>query len=188
MGSYSPEIVCVRKDLQRQGLGTKLFKASLARAHADDVTVLSGECSPRGSLAFWMKHGFRPCDGEPELGPIAVRRVLQKKFVISARFPRVKAAITFFPEAALYEANVVRKARNVQGARLHDGSIKLQRRVIGCRHDEPQGRDLVIRIEVDGAEVCFCKAKHEAAVNAGVVEDRVGGAFYIDVIQLTNGG
>jgi GNAT superfamily N-acetyltransferase len=58
VGNYSADIVCVREDLQGQGLGTKLFEASLARAIRDDVNLLTGECSPPTSLSFWEKHGF----------------------------------------------------------------------------------------------------------------------------------
>src|SRR5689334_16641279 len=58
VGNYAADIACVRGDVQRQGLGTELFEASLARARRDNVNVLSGQCSPTSSFPFWQRLGF----------------------------------------------------------------------------------------------------------------------------------
>jgi hypothetical protein len=49
--------------------------------------------------------------------------------------------------------------------------------------DEPEGRDLAVKIEVDGVVRCFSKAKYEEAEESGVVRDWKGGAFYVDAVE-----
>src|SRR3546814_14545232 len=68
-------------------------------------------------------------------------------------------------------------SHRIRGSRLDDGTIMLERRVIGLCDDEPEGKDLAVKIEVDGEVRCFCKAKYEEAEEAGVTrseERRVG--------------
>jgi GNAT superfamily N-acetyltransferase len=182
VSDHAADIACVRKDRQRQGLGTELFKASLARAIRDDVVVLAGECAPRTSLPFWQKHGFVRYGDMSEWAPITVRLVLQRSHAIPQDRPTVEVTIGFYPEAATYRDNVPPIAvHSLRGARLDSGVIMLERRVIGVRSDEPNG-DLAVKIEVDGVQRCFCKAKYDKAVEAGVQPDRDGRAFYVDVI------
>ena len=74
VGNYSADIVVVHKEFQRQGLGSKLFDASLARAFRDNVNLLDGECNPRSSFEYWKSKGFEPiADPIPESGGIPVR-------------------------------------------------------------------------------------------------------------------
>jgi GNAT superfamily N-acetyltransferase len=184
VGEYAADIACVRKDQQRQGLGTELFEASLARAIRDDVNVLSGECSPRTSLPFWEKQGFERYGDLSEWGKITVRRVLQRSLDIPQNLPNSNVTVSFYPEAAIYPRDVPSIAVHyVCGARLEDGVVKLERRVIGLMDDEPEGKDLAVKIEVDGELRCFCKAKYDEAEEAGVQRDRMGGAFFVDAIE-----
>src|SRR3546814_5339544 len=76
-------------------------------------------------------------------------------------------------------------SHRIRGSRLDDGTIMLERRVIGLCDDEPEGKDLAVKIEVDGEVRCFCKAKYEEAEEAGVTRDWKGGAFYLDVVEPT---
>lgn len=182
VGKYSAAIVNVRKDRQREGYGSALFKASLARALRDDVNVLSGECAPESSLPFWMKHEFERYGDLSEFGKITVRRVLHRRFIVPSELPRAEVTITFFPEAIEYRGtNPAPIAEYRISAARHDGKLLLDRRVIGLKDDEPEGHDLVVRIEVDGVERCFCKAKRDEARDAGVEEGREGDSFHIDV-------
>jgi hypothetical protein len=48
---------------------------------------------------------------------------------------------------------------HVRGARLDDGTVMLERRTIGLKDNESSDRDLVVKIEVDGVQRCFCIAK-----------------------------
>ena len=187
VGDYAPDIVSVRKEHRRQGLGGALFAASLARAQADNVNVLSIECIPRSSWPFWRRHGFERYGDLSEWGRITARRVLARTFDIPEGLLVAKVAIGFYPEGAVHGDDVPPIAvHEVRGERLDDGSIFLERRVIGLCDDEPQGRDLAIKIEIDGHLRCFCKAKYEEAEEAGVTRDWKGGAFYVDVIEAAN--
>jgi hypothetical protein len=54
---------------------------------------------------------------------------------------------------------------------------------LGLCADEPEGRDLAVKIEIDGRTRCFCKAKHEAARQAGAMHDLIGGTFFVDRVR-----
>jgi GNAT superfamily N-acetyltransferase len=185
VGDYAADIACVRKDMQREGLGTELFEASLARAIRDNVNLLSGECSPRTSLPFWEKHGFERYGDVGDWFNVNVRRILQRQLEIPTDRPSVEATISFYPESASYSHDDVEPVavHKVRGARLDDGSVKLERRVIGVMGDATDG-DLVVKIVVDGVQRCFCKAKYPKAKEAGVQHDYRGGTFYVDVVEL----
>jgi len=67
---------------------------------------------------------------------------------------------------------------------LEDETVMLAERLIGML---PPYGDLAVRIEVNGEERCFCKAKHDAAVDAGVRYDSPGRNFFLDVIKSASG-
>ena len=54
---------------------------------------------------------------------------------------------------------------------------------MGIADEEKLGKDLVVRIVVDGGELCFCKAKYDEAKAIGVRYDSKGDNFYIDEIK-----
>lgn len=185
VGNYAADIVSVRKDWRRKGLGDALFAASLERARRDGVNVLSIECSPRSSWTFWQRHGFVRFGDMREFGKITARRVLARTFDIPPELPSAEVVISFYPEHATYgrEETPPIAAHHVRGGRMDDGTITLERRVVGLCDDEPEGRDLAVKIEVDGVVRCFSKAKYEEAEESGVVRDWIGGAFYIDAVE-----
>jgi GNAT superfamily N-acetyltransferase len=188
VGDYAADIVSVRKEFRRQGLGDALFAASLDRATENNVNVLSIECMPRSSWPFWRRHGFERYGDMSEWGKITARRVLTRSFDIPAGLLSADVAISFYPEAATYPRDVPPiSVHQVRGGRLDDGAIMLERRVIGLCSDEPEGKDLAIKIEVDGVLRCFGKAKHDEAEEAGVTRDWKGGAFFIDVVEPRDG-
>ena len=185
VGDYAPDIVSVRKDCRRQGLGDALFAASLQRAMNDNVNVLSIECSPRSSWTFWQRHGFGRFGDVSEWGKITARRILPRSFDLPAGMPTADVVIGFYPEAATYGCDPIPPiaAHRVRGSRINDGTVMLERRIIGLCDDEPEGKDLAVKIEVDGEVRCFCKAKYEEAEEAGITRDWKGGAFYIDAVE-----
>lgn len=188
VGDYAADIVSVRKEHRRQGLGDALFEASLDRAAEDNVNVLSIECMPRSSWPFWRRHGFERYGDMSEWGKITARRVLLRSFDIPPELPSADVTISFYPEAVIYPRDVPPiSVHQVRGGRLGDGAIMLERRVIGLCSDEPEGKDLAIKIEVDGVLRCFGKAKHDEAEEAGVTRDWKGGAFFIDVVKPRDG-
>jgi GNAT superfamily N-acetyltransferase len=188
VGDYAADIVSVRKEHRRQGLGDALFAASLDRAVEGNVNVLSIKCMPRNSWPFWRRHGFERYGDMSEWGEITARRVLPRPFEIPPELPSADVTISFYPEAATYPRDVPPvSVHQVRGGRLDGGAIMLERRVIGLCHDEPEGKDLAIKIEVDGVLRCFGKANHDEAEEAGVTRDWKGGAFFIDAVEPRDG-
>ncbi len=177
IGDYGTELVCVRKDRRRHGYGTALVEFSLTQAIRDNVNVLAGECLTAGSFSFWKKMGFEPYGGG---SPITVRRVLHRAHDISPELPRVEVTVSFYPEAAIYSSGVSPLGVHpLTAGRLKNGRITLPYRVVGIA----EGKDLVVSIVVDGAELCFCKAKYDEAEAIGVRYDSKGDSFYIDEIK-----
>jgi GNAT superfamily N-acetyltransferase len=179
VGDYGADIACVRSNFRGHGLGTALFAASLERSIRDDVNVLFGECSPRESLTFWEKMGFEQYQDPNRPYQITIKRLVWRDFKIPADLPRVKVTIGFYPECALYGADVHQPitTHDLNGGRQSDGTILLPYRVIGLTMDEPRGSDLVTKITVAGVDQCFCKAKHEKAERAGMRRERSGNSF-----------
>jgi GNAT superfamily N-acetyltransferase len=190
VGEYAADILSVRKEHQKCGLATSLLEASIERAEAANVNVLSVQCAPETSLGFWKRMGFEEYS-DPQLpNHLMARRVLPRTFDLPANLPAVEVVIGFYPEAAQYSGGEnIRPIieHRVAGVRDHDGSITLVRRVLGFCDDEPDGRDLTIKIEVNGAKRCFCKAKHQGAQVVGVQQDHIGNAFFIDRVAPEQG-
>ncbi len=185
VGDHAADIVSVRKDLRGSGYGTALFEASLQRAMRHEVNVLEGECSPRSSLTYWQGHGFEQYQDRNRPHQVMLRRILPRLYDLPPQAPRVEVIISFYPEEAQYygRPHVEPVARHhVIGARLADGSIQLERRVLGLSDDEPEGGDLTVKVEVDGEERCFCKAKYEEAAGVGIRRGK-SGEFFIDVVE-----
>lgn len=183
VGEYAADIVSVRKEHRKSGLATSLLEASIERATADNVNVLSGQCAPETSLGFWKRMGFEQYDDPDHPNDVMVRRVLPRAFELPTNFPAVEVVIGFYPEAAQYphgEDIPPIAEHRVRGVRDHDGSILLAQRVIGLCDDEQDGRDLAVKIQVNGELRCLSKAKHEEARAAGVEQDRIGGTFFVD--------
>lgn len=189
VGDYAPDIVSVRKDCRGKGLGDALFAASLRRAMDDNVNVLTIECSPRSSWSFWQRHGFERFGDLSEWGKITARRILPKSFDLPDDLPAVDVTVSFYPEAATYRHGDVPAiaTHRLRGRRLDDGAIMLERRIIALCDDEPEGKDIAVKIEVGGEARCFCKAKYGEAEEAGVRRDWKGGAFYIDAVEPADG-
>lgn len=187
VGNYAAHIICVRKDRQRQGYGRALFKSWHARAIKNNMNVLVGECSPRTSLPFWQKMGFERYGNTDPLAPIWVRLVLHREHQIPVDVPRIDVTVSFYPEEALYsQSEQPLKVYELTGSLLEDEAIRLPCRVVGLADDPESGKplsDLVVKIVVGGDERCFCKAKCDEAIAAGVRCDSAGNTFYIDAVQ-----
>jgi len=64
-------------DKRHRGYGEELLKAHEARARANGVKELRGECSRKGPIDFWLKFGFEspPLDQQPA-AYIPIKKVL----------------------------------------------------------------------------------------------------------------
>jgi GNAT superfamily N-acetyltransferase len=190
LGRYSADILSVRKDYRNAGIGKALVQASIERAFSDDVNALSVQCEPKESLGFWERMGFvRYGDLEP-YSDVNARLTLPRTFVLPVTPSPIDVVIGFYPESATYrDAKNVRPIaeHHVQGVHADDGSIMLDQRVIGLSHEGPANGNTVIKIEVGGVVRCFCKSKHEDARSIGVQYDGIGGTFFIDCIEPSEG-
>lgn len=191
VGEYAASIISVRKDHRRSGLATSFVEASIERAKIADVNVLSVQCAPEASFTFWTRMGFEKYHDYRRLNELRVRRVLPRTFDLPANSSPIEVIVGFYPEKATYhdgqDTPPIAEHR-VAGFRDLDGSIRLERRLIGLCHDEPDCRDLAIKIEVNGVVRCFGKAKHQAAEDAGVRRDSIGGTFFLDRLKPSVGG
>lgn len=179
VGDYSPDIVCVRKDMQREGIGSAFAQANYARAKTEGVTVISGECSPITSLPFWQAHGFELYGGSSR----HVRRIVEFEHVIPKGSPRVEVEISCYSEEVKYQMGVEPFAiHKLEAGALEDGDLQLPKRVTVYRGDIGPGRDIVLRICIAGEERYFDKAKYEGAEALGVQLDCRGNAFFVDRI------
>jgi GNAT superfamily N-acetyltransferase len=184
VGDYAAEIACVRKDCQRQGLGSKLFMASLARATRAGANVMEGQCSPSSSLPFWESKGFVRYGGEHSL---LVRKIIQRSLKIPSVSIDVNVTITFFPARALYPtADGPGTVHCLNAGRTADGVVHLAHRVVGLDWNARRGSDLTVKIEVDGERLCFCPAGLVEAQNLGVRRD-FQGTYFVDAILPTAG-
>lgn len=191
LGKYSASILSVRRDYRKMGLGTALVQASIKRAFMDNVNALSVQCEPESSLGFWKRMGFVQYDDPDFPDHVNARLMLPRSFELPETPSPIDVVIGFYPESAIYGgATDVQPIaeHHVKGVRGIDGSIMLDKRVIGISHGGSVHRDIAIKIEVDGVIRCFCKGKHEPAKAIGVQRDWSGGTFFIDSIELDEGG
>ena len=183
VGDYGTDIVCVRKDRRGRGYGTTFVHFSVDRALEDDVNVLKGECSPTSSLPFWEKMGFERYE-DPNAW-VAVRRVLHRDHDIPVDLPEVEVIVSFYPEDAIYLSEVSPfKVHRLIGGLLDSGKVRLPCRVIGLT-DGAYPKDLVVKVEAGGVQLCFCKAKYDEAQAVGVQRGRESASYYIDEVVTT---
>jgi GNAT superfamily N-acetyltransferase len=180
IGDYGPVITSTRKMFRNRGYATALLNESIYRAHRDGVNVLYIQCSSRESWDYWKRRGFQRYDNMSGVGVIRALMILPKQFDLPSDRPRVRLKIEFYPEEVKKRENVAPLCSwAFDSAVLLDGSYQLPERV-SCLKSEIERGDLIIRIEADGREIYFGKAKYDGAKAAGVVKDATGLCFYVD--------
>lgn len=185
VGHYGDGIMWVREDCRRKGCGSALVAAMLERAHRNNVNVLNIECAPPSSWEFWQRQGFQRYGDLSDSGRITARHILERSFELDKETPLVNVVVGCYPEAVMYADSEIQPVleHSVRGVRLDSGIVALERRVILLCDLEPEQKDLVIRIEIDGVVRCFCKAKHREASEAGLQFDHWGNNFYLDAVK-----
>ena len=58
LGENNLELLAVKADCRKQGLGRYLAEHFVKDAHSRNIIGLHGECSPRSSKPFWRAIGF----------------------------------------------------------------------------------------------------------------------------------
>lgn len=189
IGDHAAAYLAVRKHDRRRGIGTVLVEASVARALRDDLNVLEVQCEPTTSLKFWQSLDFEQFHNPARPGEVHVRRFLQRAWPLPPGEPVVQVGVRFYNEAALWcrpKPAIPILDESVLGARLGNGVIQLNRRILCLDIDRPH-RDVVVQIEVDGRELCLGKAKSRESRRIGLKDDPGGGLFYIDQLEDQDG-
>jgi hypothetical protein len=160
-----------------------LLDAIILRAFRNNVNVLYGECSPVSSLSYWKKHGFTQLTHRPR---VEVQRILERQLDIPPGLPEVQVEVFVYPESIKWNQIVSHLfLKKMLGTRMENGTTKLPNRIIVLKNTKPQNGDLVLKLIVDGKELYFDKAKYSEAKMLGVLDDQIGGSFYIDEILPT---
>jgi GNAT superfamily N-acetyltransferase len=190
LGRYSADILSVRKDHRKMGLGAALVQASVERALGDDVNALSVQCQPKESLGFWERMGFVRYGDLNPYSDVKARRILPRTFDLPIASSPIEVVIGFYPESAAYgdAKDVLPIAeQHLVGVNANDGSIMLNQRVIGLSDLGEESRDTVVKVVVHGVVRCFCKAKNECARTVGVQHDSLGDTYFIDRVNPIDG-
>ena len=112
--------------------------------------------------------------------------VLGREFEVLPTEIKTDIEISFYPEEAAYvDDTKPMDCHHLTSSKDAIGNFQLPYRVIGKQFLLDRGKDLVVKITVDGVRRCFCKAKRPQAKNLGVKQDFYGDVFYIDSIILT---
>lgn len=175
----------IRPDLRRKGYGRTLAEHMIAARFDDGSSVIEIGISPRTAEPFWKSMGFTLVPGKDHHGAGAYAyMVLPRTFELTGE-DRVPYRISFFSEQDRHR--VPPKAFAVfdgSAERLSDGSLQLPQRVCCFDPGEERPRDPFVRIEVDGEELHFEKAKRESSEAFGVERDK-DGRYYLERIQTS---
>jgi len=187
LGKHEADILSVRKDHRRAGVGKALVQASIERAKRDGVNALSVQCRPQESLGFWERMGFSQYGSTESYDDVHARIFLTRTLDVPMTGATVDVVIGFYPESASYGGGEIVEPfaqRRVTGTCVDDDSIMLPERVVGPSRDV-QGCDTVVRIEVGGVALHLGKGKYDEARTVGVEYDANGSTFYIDRVKRT---
>lgn len=178
-GLYGPEILAVREEWRRHGVGRQLAEFWLEEAKRRDLCALEIQCEPRTSIHFWQAMGFELYADNYAF------KVIEKTFDLPGDAQEVAVTIRFFPERARWEQDVEPLMEvSPRAVRLHGGKIALAERVTFFNRGRRGAScgDPVVAIEVEGALVYRDKAKYDEAEALGVKGDSF--AFSIDSLSL----
>ena len=113
---------------------------------------------------------------------VTVRRVLHRDHNFPIDLPKVEVVVSFYPEDATYSSGVSPFCvYRLTGGQFDNGMVRLPCRVIGLI-DDAHPKDLVVKVEADGVELCFRKAKYDEAQAVGIRRGRDCASYYIDEI------
>jgi GNAT superfamily N-acetyltransferase len=182
VGHHAPDIISVRKDYRRTGMGRALIEASIERAARDDITVLEVSLINRDALAFDCALGFEEFSDPYDPHTLHARFVLEREFELPHDGVRIPVTIAFG-----HERSRQGPVFQLSGVRDADDSIQLERRAIGVVQKTYLDDDLLVRIEVGGVQLYSGKAKYDEARALGVTRGNRGLAFYLDRIATPLG-
>jgi GNAT superfamily N-acetyltransferase len=174
-------ILEVRPSRRGEGIGQAFVDYLLEQSRANGEALLEIECAPPSSEQFWRLVGFEIDDEDRRL---IGRRILKLPQPLPDG-PQVEVKVSFFHEAATYDRE--RKTAplsehvltGVQGA----GKVIILSEKV-AHFDLPGGKDLAVRLEVDGREVYFNKAKYSEGAARGIM--RCENGFSVGAVKVTS--
>lgn len=159
---------------RRDGIGRAFVEYLLEQSRADGELLLEIEAAPPSSEPFWRTMGFEfPRDEwEPRIG----RRMLSHEQPIPEG-QLVQVKVSFFHESVKYAATPQQPLAEygLTGAYDVDGVLVLNEKV--AYWSPADGRDLVVRVDVEGNTVYFDKAKYAAGGALGITRCKNGFAI-----------
>lgn len=182
-GKRGPDILAVREEWRRRGVGRQLAEFWLREAKQRDLCVLEIECEPRTSIPFWQAMGFELYADNHAF------KIIEKTFDLPDDTQEIAVVIRVFPERVKWERGVEPLMEvSPRAVRLPGGKIALAERVTFFNRGGQSSsvRDPVVEIEVEGALIYRDKAKYDKAKALGVRGDSF--AFCIDSLSLSPPG
>jgi hypothetical protein len=150
--------------------------------YAEGSSVIEIGIAPRTAVPFWEAMGFTLVPGKNHYGSGAYAyRALPRTFELTGE-ERVPYRISFFSNQERHrESPQAFAVFSGSAERLSDGSLQLPQRVCCFDPGEERPSDPFVRIEVNGEDLHFEKAKRESSAALGVKRDR-DGRYYLDRI------
>lgn len=178
---HTMDILSVRQDKQKKGYGKALAEFALEQVRASDACYVRIECSPRTSIEFWKRMGFklfRPDDPDCHRGYM----LFEKEYRVPAG-PREHVVIRLFPELANHYPDI-RPLRewNPIAVRDKSGVIILGQRIIFFQPEHPRSHDSVAEVIVNGKSLAKDKLKRDELAYHGV-ERGPCSTFYMDFVR-----
>lgn len=165
-----------------KGIGRAFVEHLLELSRSNGEPLLEIEAAPPSSETFWVKMGFE-FPGDKRAQRIG-RRMLNLPQPLPDG-PRLEVRVSFFHETALYAVEQRHPALAeyvLFGAHDVNGAIVLSEKV-ACFSLEG-GRDLAVRVEVEGRTVYFDKAKYPEGKALGVTRCENGYAISAVTVRI----
>lgn len=173
----------IRPDLRRNGYGRLLANHMIASRFEAGSTIIEIGIAPRTAEPFWGSMGFTRVPGKSHYGSGAYAYMMRLPTFELGAGERVRYRISFFSADERYrdppEAYAILEG---SAERVSDGSFQLPERAICFDPEKKRPRDPFVRIEVDGEELHFDKAKYDSSEALGVKRD-TDGFYYLDRIR-----
>lgn len=177
----------IRPDLRRKGYGRILAEHMIASKLEVGSSVIEIGIAPRTAEPFWESMGFTLVPGKSHYGSGAYAYMMLPRTIELGAGERVPYRISFYSSEERYR-DPPKAYADFEGSaeRRADGSLQLPERAICFDPEEKRPSDAFVRIEVDGEELHFEKAKYDSSEALGVKRDR-DGRYYLDRIEADPG-
>jgi GNAT superfamily N-acetyltransferase len=174
----------IRPDLRGRGYGRILAEHMIASRFNEGSSVIEIGIAPLTAVPFWESMGFTRVPGKDHFGSGAYAYLVLPRTFELGDGESVPYRISFFSTGERY-SDCPKACAVFEGSaeRLSHGGLQLPERAI-CFDPEEKGlSDPFVRIEMDGKELHFDKAKYDSSKALGVKRDQ-DGRYFLDRIEL----